>query len=175
MTASVATAISDFLRDAQARVGVLTQQISDAGDQGGPVVEDLVNQRQALYAFMVILNDKYTLFHDATTTFIQAQYLDSKYPSWTDREVIEEIQYLRFYGQLLTLPYFVFVGYYPEIIGPIPSSGFNPGPGWNPPAGDFLQILRYDGSGNLVVTDFPDFAGAVDDAIDAYFAGRVTN
>lgn len=172
MTTSVITAVQAFLRDAQARVGVLTGLMIALEEQGSQQYEDYANQRKALYDFMEILNDNYTTFIDSPVyTFLQAVQLDSKYPPWTDREILQEIDHLRSYGQLITLPFYVFVGYYPQVQGPVFNTGGG-GSGWTPPPGDFLQIFRYDAGGNLVVVDFPDYAGARDLTIDDYYTGR---
>lgn len=172
MTAEVALKISDFLRDAQAKVADLTWKMIVLRDAGDPTYQDYYLQRKALYDFMKICNDKYTFFYDDTTTFLQATGLTQRFPDWTDREVIDEIEYLRFFGQLETLPFFVFVGYYPTILAEIPSSGFGPGSGWTPPDGNFLQTLRYDAGGNLIVVDWPDYLGMVTRDINSYFLGR---
>lgn len=172
MTAEVATKVSDFLRDAQARVGELTYQMITLRDEGSTMYARMHEMRKALYDFMKVLNDKYAIFIDSTTTFIQADGLSSRWDPWTDREVVEEIEYLRFSCQLEVLPFFVFVGYYPQIIAELPSSGFVPGTGWTPPLGDYLQILRYDSGGNLIAISWPDYAGMRSLSITDYFAGR---
>lgn len=172
MTAEVALKVSDFLTDAQARVGELTVQMTTMRDEGSTLYEELHEMRKALYDFMKILNDKYATFKDATTTFIQAAGLSSRWDPWTDREIIEEIEYLRFACGLIRLPFFVFVGFYPQIIAEIPSAGFIPGTGWTPPVGVYLQIVRYDSGGNLVAISWPDYAGMVNLSITNYFAGR---
>lgn len=172
MTAAVATKISDFLRDAQAQVGALTISMIALRDEGSTDYEEMRHQRKLLYDFMKVLNDKFIGFIDNTTTFIQGKGLDLHHPAWTDREVISEIEFLRVECELVTLPFFVFVGYYPQIIGSLPGAGFVPGTGWTPPTGQFLQILRYDSGGNLIAIDWPDYAGMRDLSITAYFAGR---
>lgn len=172
MSPVIATAVSDFLRDAQSRVGDLTVQIIALRDEGTVLYEELHDQRAALYRFMTMLNDKYTLFIGDTTTFLQATGIDSKYPAWKDREILEEIEYLRFNCNLQLLPFFVFVGFYPQVIAEIPSSGFIPGTGWTPPTGTYLQTLRYNSSGVLVAVDFPDYWGMRSATITNYFLGR---
>src|SRR5258705_3878072 len=105
MTAETLTKVSDFLRDAQVRVGQLTSLINSLRDEGSISYQEAYNQRRALINFVEILYDPYAApTHDGINTFLQASPLarmdSAKFPSWTDREIVDEIDYLRYYGQL---------------------------------------------------------------------------
>ncbi len=172
MTAAVNQYIAEFLRDAQYRVGELTQQMIELRDEGSFRYEELYNQRKALWHFFKIVYDNYTDFEESGYNFLRCSH-STAYPEWTDREIIAEIDYLRAFARMATLPYLAFTGYYPEIVGTILGDGFNfGGDGWTPPEGDYLEVLRYDVSGNLVPVPWPDYAGMRSMTIDDYFAGR---
>lgn len=164
--------VAEFLRDAQYRVGELTQQMFALRDEGDLRYADLYAQRKALWNFFKIVYDNYTLFEDSGYNFLSAD-LNTEFPAWTEREIMAEIDYLRAFARMAQLPYIAFTGYYPEIVGTIAGDGFVlGGDGWTPPNGDFLQILRYDISGELQPIDWPDYAGMRTLTIDQYFAGR---
>lgn len=121
MTADTTTKISDFLRDAQVRVGQLTASMAASGNEGSTMYQEQYTQRKALYDFITILYDKYAApMSDGLTTFLIAPPLadmdSTKYPAWTDREIVDEIEYLRWYGQLTYNPASVFIAYYTQII-----------------------------------------------------------
>lgn len=122
MTADTLAKISDFLRDTEVRVGHLTYLINSLMDEGSLDWDDAYRQRKALMDFYEILNDRYALpFKDSTsiTTFLQAPPVGNmdttKYPAWTDREIVDEIDYLRWYGQL-TYTTGTSVGYFTKSI-----------------------------------------------------------
>lgn len=163
--------VAEFLRDAQYRIGELTQEMFELRDEGSFLYAEKYDQRRALITFMEIVYDNYALFVDSGYNFLSAS-LDDTHPAWTDREIRYEIDYLRAFARMAQYPYLVFTGYYPEIIGNIMGSGGGSGPGWNPPVGDYLEILRYDISGTLIPIAWPDYAGMRNLTIDEYFAGR---
>lgn len=172
MTAAINQYVAEFLRDAQYRVGELTQEMIELRDEGSLHYEDMYNQRRAIWKFLQIVYDNYTLFTDNGYNFLGCD-LSTKFPQWTNREIIAEIDYLRVYGRMAQLPYLAFTGYYPEIVGSILGDGFNfGGDGWTPPTGDYLEILRYDVSGNLIPVTWPDYSGMRTLTIDEYFTGR---
>lgn len=161
--------VSNFLRDAQYRISELTIEIDERRDEGeeDPLFRELKTKRQALINFMEVVYDPYTSFTENGYGFMKAGE-----NAWEDREIIEEIEYLRDYTDMTLIPYGVFTGYYPQILNNILGDGINQGGEVVFPTGDYLEILRYNSSGQIESIPFPDYTGAGDLSIIDYFAGR---
>ena len=115
---------------------------------------------------MEVVYDPYTSFKDSGYNFLKAD------EAWTDREIIKEIEYLRDYTDMTLIPYGVFTGYYPSILNNILGDGVNQGGEVVFPEGDYLEILRYNISGQIEAIPFPQYTGMGDLSINDYFAGR---
>lgn len=169
MSLNIAQYVSDFLRDAQYRVAQLTQEIDSKRDEGenDPVFMSLKDSRQSLINFMEIVYDPFTYFEDNGYNFLSAEV------AWSDREIVAEIEYLRSTTGMTRIPYGAFSGYYPSILNNILGDG---GPSSTPtglPDGDYLEMLRYNASGQLESVPFPVYIGMVTLDINDYFSGRV--
>jgi hypothetical protein len=161
--------ISDYLRDAQYRIAQLGIEIDNKRDEGeeDPLFALLREKRKALIDFMEIVYDPYHLYQDGGYNFLAAP------TAWTDREIAAEVEYLRDFADMTRIPYGVFTGYYPTIVNNILGDGFGANNSAVFPEGDYLDILRYNASGQLEAIPFPQYTGMGNLSINDYFTGRL--
>lgn len=165
---TLAQYVSDYLRDAQYRIAQLTGQIDSLRDEGeeNPNFVLLKEKRMALIRFMRLVYDPFHVFHNDGYNFLKAV------TEWSDREIIDEIEYLRDYTDMALIPYAVFTGFYPTIVNNILGDNFNQGAA-NLPTGDYLNVLRYNINGVLEAIPFPQYTGMGNLPINDYFSGRL--
>ncbi len=160
--------IAEFLKDAQYRVGKLTAEIDALSDDGGYLYDTKKEHRLWLTTFMDILYEGRWLILDG---YNHVQYVDTPTEDfWTEREIIQEIQYLRYHTNMNEVPYINFTGHYPQIVSTITGSSQS-GSGF--PAGLPGDMLFYNLSGG-VYADSVDSTGGMyeNETIDSYFTGR---
>jgi hypothetical protein len=166
---TLAQYVSDYLRDAQYRIAQLTGEIDSLKDEGeeNPNFVLLKEKRMALIRFMRLVYDPFHSFQDAGYNFLKAS------TEWSDREIINEIEYLRDYTDMALIPYAVFTGFYPTIVNNILGDNFGGGGVANLPEGEYLNVLRYNINGELEAIPFPQYTGMGNLTINDYFSGRL--
>jgi len=162
--------IANFLRDAQYRVAMLGIEMDDIDDEGNYDYIELRRQVMELELFMSILyigmwkiQDGYNHLGIGST--------------WTEQEILREIERLRYRCSMNEAPFITFTGHYPkivqQIIGGSGSGESSGGSGFTPPAGLIYQFLMYNISGILVPVYLDEYGGQVDgETIDQYFENR---
>lgn len=159
--------IANYLRDAQYRIGELSVEMNEIEDQGSYQYRELYRSRLELAVFMDLLYEGKWLIQDGYTHLQVGEDL-----TWTEREVIEEIQYLRYHNQMNEIPYITFTGHYPKIVSII--NGGGSGSDGSLPAGQFGQFMGFNGSGQPEAQSFDPWGGHIDgESINAYFSGRL--
>ena len=172
--AAIDTYINDFLRDAQYRVGVLSKEIDELEDDGSTQYQLKYRQRMELIAFMdIVYEGKWYIMDNG---YNHIQYLGTaagQKETWTEKEVIQEIEHLRYYTEMNEVPFITFTAHYPQIVNLIGSGGSGSAPGYQVPAGIFGQVIFYNLSG-VPYADFIDvYAGYNGETITSYFTGRL--
>lgn len=91
--------------------------------------------------------------------------------TWTEKDIISEIEYLRYHHHIDEAPGITFTGHYLKIVSTI--SGGGTGSGTGLPAGQFGQIVYYNTS-NIAEAIYPsDWGGQLpSETITQYFSGR---
>lgn len=172
---AIHTEILEFLRDAQFRVGELTEEIDELYNQGeieSPKTKH--GHRVELLMFMEILYEVgYTL--NGTNYNHVVSHPEEEYISpWTEQMILDEMEYLRIHCGMSEQPLMTFVPFYIDIINvitPLPSPG-NSGSGINV-TGTQGQMLMFDVSGNLMAIDVDPYGGMKpNETITDYFQGR---
>lgn len=161
--------IADFLRDAQYRVGKLTAEIDALADDGGYLYEEKINHRLWLTAFMDIVYEGRWLISDG---YNHIQYVSVPVEdSWTEREIIQEIQYLRYYTNMNEIPYINFTGHYPQIVLAITGSSQS---GSEFPAGNPGDSIFYNANKSPYAENIDPYGGIyTNESITSYFTGRL--
>jgi hypothetical protein len=159
--------ISNFLRDAQYRIGELSVEMNEIEDQGSYQYRKLNKSRKDIARFMDQLYEGKWLIQ---TGYNHLQVGDDL--TWKEREVIEEIQYLRYYNHMNEIPYVTFTGHYPKIVSII--NGGGSGSVGSLPAGKFGQFMGFNGSDQPEAQDFDQWGGHIDgETINNYFSNRL--
>jgi hypothetical protein len=179
--------INNFLRDAQYRVGTLSVEIDEMEDDGSTQYQLAFRQRLELTTFMDIVYEGKWYITDSGYNHIQ--YLEGAIDAeetWTQKEVIQEIEHLRYYTNMNEVPFINFTAHYPQIINgtggsgsalPPPGSVLPPGTsyplGAGFPAGLYGQTIFYNIS-NQPYAEFIDPYGGINtgESITSYFTGR---
>ncbi len=152
--ADLNTTIADFLRDAQYRVATLSIQMIG------------MKKRRKEYDRLHDLRAQIILWMDLLYESRDSVYGDdfNYLGGWTDRQIIEECEYLRKIGGMSTIAYITFAGYSPivrsiitGVVGAIPPGTEN-------------QYLRFNSGGNLVAEAFPIIGGMTTETISEYFS-----
>lgn len=153
---SVATQITSFIADAQYQIGQLTYKIDELKDRNNAdeQMADFQTKRLQLYAFLFFVYEDRVNIHDGTN-----------FLNWTDKQVIEEIQYLRWKCGMDDFPNLSWVGHRPVTGIQNVESATNTAL----PEGTNGQILEFNVSGNLIATHLNKFGGMAADAISQYF------
>ena len=156
--------IANYLRDAQGRIAEISVEMSELEDQGSYQYRKLYRSRLALSTFMDLLYEGKWLIKDGYNHMQIGETL-----TWTEREVIEEIEHLRYYNKMNELPYITFTAHYPKIASVI--SGGGSGSGSSLPAGNYGQLMGFDGSRRPEAQTISPWAGHLDgETITAYFS-----
>lgn len=149
--------ISDFLRDAQYRVAELTNTLIESQQY-----DDTADLREDLELFMELLYEGRWRIKDGYNHIIG---------HWSDRDIIDECEYLRRKSGMSITSYMTFAGYYPSIINDDDGSGG--GTGGLTVTGTTKQVVGFDASGNPIAIDVDLYGGANEtETITQYFSGR---
>jgi len=152
--ADLNTTVDNFLRDAQYRVATLSIEMYG------------MKRRRKQYDALHDLRAQIILWMDMLYESRDNIYgNDYNYlGGWTDRQIIEECEYLRKIGGMSTIGYITFAGYSPvvrSVVTGVPNAI---------PAGTENQYLRFNSAGDLVAEDFPDIGGMISETISEYFS-----
>ncbi len=152
--ADLNTTIADFLRDAQYRVATLSIEMYG------------MKRRRKEYDRLHDLRAQIILWMDLLYESRDSIYGDdfNYLGGWTDRQIIEECQYLRKIGGMSNIAYITFAGYSPIVRSVIT------GVANVIPSGLENQYLRFDAGGNLVAEAFPVTGGMTTESISEYFS-----
>lgn len=167
---TVADYIDAFLRDAQYRVGQLSADIDALEDDGSYQYTSLFRQRLELTTFMdIVYEGKWYI--DGGFNHIQYTTGMGEDKLWNEKEVIQEIERLRYNTGMNEVPFITFTGHYPQIENPTGSGGSGSVVGW--PAGLYGMSIFYNIS-NQPYADYIDPYGGLltGESINTYFSGR---
>lgn len=151
--------IQDFLRDSQWRIAELSILMDDSDSKDTPDYKSMDHKRFQLYQFMDIIYYGRNKVYNNEYNFLPANI------DWSEKEIEEEIEYLRAFTNMNNTPSLEFVGYYTKLRNEVAGGSTSSLPIGNP--GDFIY---YNGVGNPITTPFPSLAGMDDsDTINTYF------
>lgn len=168
--------ILDFLRDAQFRIGELTEEIDELyniGEIESP--KDKHRLRLELLTFMEILYEinwkldgtsyNHVLTHPSPAVYVAP---------WTEQMILGEIEYLRIRCGMSEQPLMTFVPFYTEIVNNIITEQTSTIGGGITVQGVHKQILMFNLSNELVAVDLDSYAGMKpNETINDYFSGRL--
>lgn len=93
--------------------------------------------------------------------------------TWTEKEVILEIEYLRYYTLMNEVPFVTFTAHYPQIVNSILGSGGS-GSVTGVPAGLYGMSIFYNASAQPYADYIDPYAGMyTGELISSYFNGRL--
>ena len=154
--------ISDFLRDAQYKLALITIEMDEKDDDGDVYYQQLKEQRWELDYF-------YSILYETTQAMI-GTYNWLTAAGWTEKDIMNEIHYLRNKYQLNGLPVLNYASSVTQIVNYV-SNGQVQGAVVPPPVGAG-DILVGSASGWLVGS-LSDYAGMIDtESLVTYFTGR---
>jgi hypothetical protein len=166
-------AISNFLRDAQYRIGYLSWKMDELQDSGSYQYRDLYKKRLQLSVFMSILYEGNWGIITPDFNHIQYDEATGCKTTWTEEEIMREIDYLRYYTGMNEVPYVTFTGHYPLISQSSSGESGGSGSGATLPQGLYGQMLVYNLTNQLVAVDIDEYGGMLDgESINAYFSDR---
>ena len=152
--------ISDFLRDAQYRLALMTTEMDSLEDDGDIYYQTFKEQRWELDFFYSLLLD--------TQQSIEGAYNWLETAEWTEKDILNEIHYLRNKYEMNGLPVLNYQSSIHQIINIISEGdvGNIPSPVGN---GDIL----IGNGGQWVVGSLSDYAGMLNtETLTNYFSGR---
>lgn len=156
--------IADYLRDAQYRIAELSVEMNELEDQGSYQYRKLYRSRLELSTFMDLLYEGKWLVQDGYNHLQVGEDM-----TWKEREVIEEIEHLRYYNKMNEMPLITFTAHYPKIASII--SGGGSGSGDSLPAGNPGQFMGFDNTGAPEAQTISAWGGHIDgESITAYFS-----
>lgn len=166
--------IANFLRDAQYRVAQLGIEMDELDDEGNYQYKELYKQILRLELFMSVL---YKGMWKIVDNYNHIQIVDGHNSddktTWTEREIIQEIERLRYECSMNEVPFITFTGHYPIIVQQVLGGSGSGGSGFTPPAGQYRQFLMYNLAGVLVPVTFSEYGGQLDtEGINDYFINR---
>lgn len=155
--------VNDFMRDAQWRVAEIGIELDEMKSRNSAEYKRLSFIREELYLFMDSL---YIGRHPISDGYT---YI---YNIWTERQVIEEIEYLRSWSGMTITPFYNFVSYYTQVLNQITQGGNASGLPQGDP-GDFYVV---NANGFVEAYPFPSFAGMIDyESVSDYFQSPASN
>lgn len=161
--------IDNFLRDGQYRVGQLSVELQTLDKEGSYLYDAKFKQRLEITMLMSMLYEGRWYIQDG---YNHVQYGDGD-EQWTEREIISEIEHIRYYTNMNEMPFINFTAHYPQIafyLG-IPES---PGSATPFPPGTSGQAIFYNSQGEPYAETIDSYAGMYDtETINDYFANRL--
>lgn len=173
------TKIYEFLRDAQHRIGELTEEIDkdyNIGEIDSPKKRH--KHRLELMAFMEVLYEINWPIEGTSYNHIISHEDDTYYGEWTEQKILDEIEYLRVHCLMDEKPFMTFVPFYTEFVEISEQDAGNVIGGDNvvgvPANGNYKQIVMYNSSGQPIAIDPSPYGGMEpNETITAYFEGRI--
>lgn len=157
--------ILDFLRDGQYRIAQLSSELDDLKDDGGYLYDDRFLKRLQISVLMDILYEGKWYILDG---FNHVQIGDALY-DWTEREVMQAIESVRYETDMNEIPFITFTAHYPQI-AIYGQSGLGSA---DLPTGQPGDTIFYNESGSAYTDSIDQFGGMNDtDTIETYFTGR---
>ena len=161
--------IGNFLRDAQYRIGVISVEMNELEDEGSYQYKELDKSRLALGAFMDILYEGKWLVQDGYNHL----QIGSSGQTWSEYDLMSEIDYLRYNHAMNEVPAITFTGHYPTIASIISGGGASSAIS-SLPAGQYGQLMGFDGNEVPEAQDIDRYGGHRDnETITDYFSGRL--
>jgi hypothetical protein len=161
--------ISNFLRDAQYRIAQLSVEMDKLQDEGSYRYQVCFKQRLKLIIFMNLLFEGKWFIADGGYNHIQYGDTDD---TWTETELIHEIEELRYYTNMNEVPYITFTAHYPQIASYLGTAG-PVGSGTEFPSGEQGDTIFYNFAGVPYADNIDPWAGPFhDQTIDNYFLNR---
>lgn len=153
--------ISDFLRDAQYKLALMTAEMDSKEDDGDPYYIELKIQRWELDYFYSILYE--------TTMAMEGAYNWLDIAGWTEKDILNEIHHLRNKYKMNGLPVLDYATITNTIINYV--GGEEGGAGVPPPVGDGDILIGTPGG--WIVGSLSEYAGMIDtESLNTYFTGR---
>jgi hypothetical protein len=154
--------ISDFLRDAQYKLALMTAEMDSKEDDGDPYYMSLKMDRWELDYFYTILYE--------TTMAMAGAYNWLSTAEWTEKDILNEIHHLRNKYEMNGLPVLDYATITNEIINFVDEGGG--GSTVPPPIGDGDILIGTPGG--WVVGSLSEYAGMVDtESLNTYFTERI--
>jgi hypothetical protein len=155
--------ISDFLRDAQWKLAKLTFEMDALEDDGDPYYQELKIQRWELGEFYNILLETQQQMEGGFNWLYTA--------GWTDKDIINEIHYLRNKNQMNGVPVLNYQHVVHQVISLVQESGS--GGSGLPTSNEAGNILVSTANGGWEETFLSDYVGMLNsESLNTYFAGR---
>ena len=153
--------ISDFLRDAQYKLALITAEMDKLEDDGDVFYNDFKYQRWELDYFYSILYE--------TTMAMQGEYNWLDAAEWTDKEILVEIHYLRNKYKLNGQPVLDYASSVTKIVNFVIEGNES----IIPPSTGPIDILVGTTSGTWLVGSLSNYAGMINtESLNSYFVGR---
>lgn len=153
--------ISDFLRDAQYKLALMTQEMDGNEDDGDVFYQTLKEQRWELDYFYSILYE--------TSMAMEGQYNWLDAAEWTEKDILNEIHYLRNKYEMNGLPVLDYASSVTTIVNYISEGGA----GANVPLPVGIGDILVGGNNGWEVGSFNEYAGMLDsESLNSYFATR---
>lgn len=158
--------IADFLRDGQGRIAHIAIEIDDLEDGGGYRYDELLKQRREIIDLMAILYVGDWYISDG---YNHIQY-GSQEDQWTEKDLISEIQSVRYRTEMNEMPFINFTAHYPLIIDLITGGSGSGTGGDSLPTGNYMDILVANMSGIFTPQSFSNIGGMLElESIGDYF------
>jgi len=152
--------ISDFLRDAQYKLALMTAEMDNSEDDGDVFYEELRQQRWELDYFYSILYE--------TDQAMEGAYNWLEAAEWTEKEILEEIHYLRNKYQMNGVPALNYAPNTIQIINYVNTEG---GAGVPLPVG--IGDILIGATSGWIVGSLNNYVGMLDtESLTNYFLGR---
>ena len=153
--------ISDFLRDAQYKLALITAEMDKLEDDGDVFYQDLKYQRWELDYFYSILYE--------TTMAMEGEYNWLDAAEWTDKEILVEIHYLRNKYKLNGQPVLDYASSVTKIVNFV-TEGDNSDIPLPVGVGDILVGTPTE----WIVGSLSEYGGMINtESLNSYFIGRV--
>lgn len=146
---SVTTDILNFLRDANYKVGEIGIWLRENKNSAlKEKIDDQIYLRRELLGFMSVLYEGQYTIKDGYLNFLD----------WPDKEILAEINRLRYKAGLNDIPYLVFTNYTPVIVNKSASVATGGG-GTGFPAGNPFDLFQIDQNDNVVALAIDPIGG----------------
>jgi hypothetical protein len=160
--------ISNFLRDGQYRIAELSVSMDTIVDKGSYQYRECFQWRLEIIMLMRILYEGKWYIQDG---FNHIQF-GSTDDTWTENDLVKEIEHIRYYTNMNEMPYITFTAHYPQIASTIGGSG-QVGSA-ELPSGNPGDVIFYNSESVPYADSINPYGGHEDDeTIEQYFSGRI--